>query len=108
MVINMQEITEEQLTQLDHFLLYIYTPFCGTCHVAKSFLDKIEESQQVSICYEIAGSLYPTVMYEYQIESVPCLLIKDHGEIEEKVFTFHSIANIYHYVYEYDPYLFQK
>jgi len=108
MVINMQEITEEQLTQLDHFLLYIYTPFCGTCHVAKSFLDKIEATHQESIFYEMNASLYPTFMQEYQIESVPCLLIKDHGEIKEKVYTFHSIANIYHYVYEYAPYLFQK
>ncbi len=108
MVICVQKISEEQLEQLDHFLLYIYTPFCGTCHLAKSFLDKIESTHQETIFYEMNASLYPSFMQNYEIESVPCLLIKDQNEIKEKVYTFHSVANMYHYIWQYAPYLFQK
>lgn len=103
----MQKVTEEELEELEHFLLYIYTPFCGTCHVAKTFLDKIEATHQEKIFYEMNASLYPDFMQEYKIESVPCLLIKDQGEIKERIYTFYSIANMYQYIYQYAPYLFQ-
>lgn len=108
MVMVVENISEEKLAELDEYLLYIYTPFCGTCHVAKSFLDKIEATHQQSIFYEMNASLHPGFMQRYEIESVPCLLIKEQNEIKEKVYTFHSVANIYHYIWEYAPYLFQK
>jgi len=108
MVVALQAISEKQLEQLDHFLLYIYTPFCGTCHVAKSFLDKIETTHQETIFYEMNASLYPDFMQKHKIESVPCLLIKDEGKIKEKIYTFYSVANMYHYVYQYASYLFRK
>lgn len=108
MVMAVQAISEEQLEQLDDYLLYIYTPFCGTCQLAKSFLDKIEATHQQTIFYEMNASLYPGLMRRYEIESVPCLLIKHENVIKEKVYTFHSVANMYHYVWEYAPHLFKK
>lgn len=103
----MQEITEEKLNQ-DRFLLYIYTPFCGTCSVARSFLEKIESVHQQNIFFEMNASLHPDFMQEYQIESVPCLLIKEGNEIKEKIYAFKSIGNIYSYLIEYKPELFSN
>ncbi|WP_163971579.1 thioredoxin family protein [Oceanobacillus halotolerans] len=102
----MQQITDDIIKQ-DHYLLYIYTPFCGTCSLAKSMLTKIEVVHQQSIFYEMNASLYPEFMQENQIESVPCLLIKDGNEIKEKVYAFQSIGNIYQYLMKYKPNLFQ-
>lgn len=107
-MIDLREITDKQLEQLDQFLLFIYTPFCGTCHVARSFLDKIEAVHQEEIFYEMNASFYPEFMQTFRIESVPCLLIKADGKIKEKVYTFYSVANIYRYVYEYRPDLFKN
>lgn len=104
----MQEITIQQLEQKRDFLLYIHTPFCGTCHIARSFLETIENTHRKEIFAEMNASLYPEFMQKYQIESVPCLLIKQNNEIKEKVYTFHSIPNIYHYLLEYAPQLFRK
>lgn len=103
----MQEITEEALNQ-DRLLLYIYTPFCGTCHVARSFLEKIESVHRQEIFYEMNASLFPEFMQENKIESVPCLMIKEGNEIKEKVYVFHSIGNIYSYLIDYKPELFAK
>src|SRR5690625_995324 len=108
MVVALQAISEKQLEKLDHFLLYIYTPFCGTCHVAKSFLDKIETTHQETIFYEMNASLYPEFMQKHKIESVPCLLIKDEGKIKEKIYIFYLIAYMYHFVYLYEIYLITK
>lgn len=104
----MQEVTGEILENKQDLLLYIHTPFCGTCHIARSFLEKIEKTLKQDIFYEMNASLHPEFMQENQIESVPCLFIKRNGEIKERVYTFFSIANIYHYLLNYAPYLFRQ
>lgn len=103
----MQEISSE-IYEKDRYLLYIYTPFCGTCSLARSMLDKIESVHQQDIFYEMNASINPAFMQEYKIESVPCLLIKENGEIKDKVYAFKSIGNIYSYLMEYKPELFAK
>ncbi|WP_442961047.1 thioredoxin family protein [Pseudogracilibacillus sp. SO30301A] len=104
----MQEITAEQLEQKSDYLLYIHTPFCGTCHVARSFLEKIEKTHQQDIFYEMNASLYPEFMQKYKVESVPCLFVMKDDQVKEKVYTFFSVANIYHYVWTYVPELFRQ
>lgn len=47
-------------------------------------------------------------MQQFKIENVPCLLIYRDGEIKEKIYTFYSIQNIYHYLLEYAPELFDE
>ncbi|WP_414672146.1 thioredoxin family protein [Lentibacillus sp.] len=103
----MQQVTDDVLQQ-EHYLLYIYTPFCGTCALARSMAEKIESVHQQDIFYEMNASLNPEFMQDYMIESVPCLLIKEDGGIKDKVYAFKSIANIYNYLMEYRPELFAK
>lgn len=107
MVIYLQVTTANEIEKMEDFLLFIYSPFCGTCHVARSFLEKIEKTHQKTIFYEMNASLYPKFMQKYQIESVPCLLIQSNDEIKEKIYTFYSIPNIYQYLYTYKRDLFQ-
>lgn len=101
----MKEINAEVLNE-DSYLLFIYTPFCGTCHVARMFLEQIEKTLRQDIFYEMNASYYPEFMQQYKVESVPCLLIKKAGVVVEKVYAFHSIQNIYHYLIEHARYLF--
>lgn len=103
----MRQITEEILKQ-ERFLLYIHTPLCGTCRLARAMLDKIESVHKEEVFYEMNASLYPEFMQEYKVESVPCLLIKDNNELKEKVYAFQSIPNIYTYLMKYKPELFQS
>lgn len=102
----MKEISHEVLEQKE-YLLYIYTPFCGTCHIARTMLEKIEAVHQENIFYEMNASLYPEFMQDNKIESVPCLVIKKDHDITEKIYAFQSIGNIYRYLLEYQPELFQ-
>ncbi|WP_042222640.1 thioredoxin family protein [Oceanobacillus manasiensis] len=103
----MQEITTKQLEDGD-FLLYIYTPFCGTCSLARAMLEKIEQVHKETIFYEMNASLYPEFMMENQVESVPCLFIMKNHQVKEKVYAFQSIPNIYSYLMDYKPELFVK
>lgn len=101
----MKQITEEDLKK-EKFLLYIYSPFCGTCSVARAMLEKIEAIHSTDIFFEMNASYYEGFLHEKQVESVPCLLIMDKNEVKEKIYTFYSIGNIYQYLYEYKPELF--
>jgi len=102
----LREINEQLLTD-DHLLLYIHTPFCGTCHIARAMLEKIESIHNKQIFYEMNASFYPQFMQDEKIESVPCLYIKVDGAVKEKIYAFKSIGNIYQYLYLYRPDLFQ-
>lgn len=101
----MKEIKKENLEE-DNYVIYIHTPFCGTCHMASSMLRQIEAAHNKDIFYNMNASLFPEFMQKEQIESVPCLLIKNNNEIKEKIYTFHSVPNIYTYLIEYQPELF--
>ncbi|TXL64940.1 thioredoxin family protein [Cerasibacillus terrae] len=103
----MIQITEEIL-QKDTYLLYIHSPFCGTCHVAREMLDKIESVHQTDVFYEMNASLYPDFMQTNKVESVPCLFIKKEGIVKEKIYVFRSIPNIYQYLLQYAPQLFRQ
>lgn len=99
-VINLQELTEE-LLQKDNYFLYIHTPFCGTCHLARTMLEQVEQKMEREIFYEMNASLYPNFMQEQQIESVPCLLIKVDGKIEEKIYAFRSVPFLLYHIDKY-------
>ncbi|WP_080875161.1 thioredoxin family protein [Oceanobacillus timonensis] len=88
-------------------ILYIYTPFCGTCSVARAMLENVERLHEEDIFTEMNASMHPDFMQNHKIESVPCLAFVEDGKIVEKVYTFQSTANIYQYLMKYKPELFQ-
>lgn len=104
----MKAISKEILQEEKNLLLFIHTPFCGTCHVARSFLTMIEDTLKQDVFYDMNGSFYEDFLHDHKIESVPCLYIRQNGEWKEKIYTFHSIQNIYAYLLEYAPYLFAE
>ncbi|HZW68684.1 MAG TPA: thioredoxin family protein [Pseudogracilibacillus sp.] len=104
----MIEATAKQLAKKETYLLYIYTPFCGTCHVARQFLEHVEATLQQDIFYEMNAMYEADFMQQYKVESVPCLFIVRNGKVKEKVYTFYSIQNIYNYLLQYAPELFAE
>lgn len=101
----MKEITKEQLND-ESFLLYIYTPFCGTCSVARAMLENIEATHDTTIFFEMNANYQEEFMHRHKVEHVPCLFIKQDNEIKEKIYIFHSTGNIYRYLLKYKPELF--
>lgn len=83
------------IPEKEPFALYVYTSMCGTCQVAGKMLDVIEAAgapvsiERVNISYEEA------LAKQFQIESVPCLLLFKEGEISKKIYAFQSVPYIY-------------
>ncbi|MEH7307624.1 thioredoxin family protein [Neobacillus drentensis] len=71
-------------------LVYFYTPMCGTCQVASKMLRVIRELVEIDIG-KMNLNFYPELARQYEIESVPCLLFVEAGEVKETLYAFHSV-----------------
>ena len=70
---------------------YLYTPMCGTCQVASKMLAVVEELAKDIPMGQANLNFEHAFAYDYQIESVPCLLISEQGKIRDKIYAFHSV-----------------
>ncbi|MFY4775572.1 thioredoxin family protein [Metabacillus sp. RGM 3146] len=89
-----QEITSA-MTDKDRFILYLYTPFCGTCQLAKRMLTIVEETLPDLELYSSNLNYLPEQAAAWEIESVPCLLIFQNGKPTDKVYGFQSVEYLY-------------
>jgi thioredoxin-like negative regulator of GroEL len=71
-------------------LVYFYTPLCGTCHVASRMLGIITQMVDVKIG-KMNLNFYPEIAKSFSIESVPCLMFVQNGEVKETIYAFHSV-----------------
>ncbi|OLN22589.1 thiol reductase thioredoxin [Domibacillus antri] len=75
--------------------LYAYTPMCGTCQVAGRMLDVVE-AMNIDVPLErINLNYYEDLAREFEIESVPCLLLFSNGKLKKKIYAFQSVPYIY-------------
>ena len=68
----MKEIEEHEFKEIedDLFLLYLYTPFCGTCQLAKKMLAVVDAMQPDVPFYENNLNYSPGFAKAFEIESV--------------------------------------
>lgn len=95
----MKEWTKQQWEQTKQHnqlvAFYLYTPMCGTCAVASKMMEVIENLLPEIPIGKANVNFLDQLAFDYQIESVPCLLISNNGEIVEKVYAFQSVPNLY-------------
>ncbi|MFF2755489.1 thioredoxin family protein [Psychrobacillus sp. NPDC058041] len=89
-----REEWEKAKNSPDVSLLYIYTPMCGTCQVASKMMLVIKELVHYSIGQANINYLGNLAM-EYEIESVPCLLIAKNGKVLKKIYAFQSVPYLF-------------
>ena len=74
---------------------YLYTPMCGTCAVASKMMAVVEQLLPEVTFGKANLNFTEQIAYDYQIESVPCLLVSDSGKVTEKVYAFQSVPFLY-------------
>ncbi|MEK9199269.1 thioredoxin family protein [Ureibacillus sp. 179-F W5.1 NHS] len=88
------ETWEQQKEQNSLTAFYLYTPMCGTCAVASKMLDVIETLLPELPLGKANINFLEQLAFDYQIESVPCLLISRDNQVE-KVYAFQSVPYLY-------------
>ncbi|OXS77569.1 thioredoxin family protein [Domibacillus enclensis] len=75
--------------------LYLYTPMCGTCQVAGKMLDVIEAMKVEVPIERINLNYHEELSQQFEVESVPCLLLLQEGKLSKKIYAFQSVPYIY-------------
>lgn len=95
----MEEWTREQweshANTHDKTAFYLYTPMCGTCQVATRMMDVTEQAIQKIPMGKANLNYMEQLAYDFEIESVPCLLITQNGEVVEKIYAFQSVPHLF-------------
>lgn len=78
----MRTLNEQELrSEMDHkgkpLAIFLYTPLCGTCKVARRMLEVAEHLIPEDTLSAADVNMMPQVAQEYQIRSVPALLLMD-------------------------------
>jgi thioredoxin 1 len=76
---------------------YLYTPMCGTCAVASKMMEVITFMRPEIPIGKADLNYVQAIAIDYEIESVPCLLIQKEGSLIHKIYAFQSV-----------PYLLEK
>lgn len=90
-----QQDLELQIKKEDSIFLYLYTPFCGTCQVAGKMLEIVSAMLPELNWGKCNLNYLPQHALQWEIESVPCLVILKNGSIEEKIYAFQSVPFLY-------------
>ncbi|MBB6453467.1 hypothetical protein HNQ94_001916 [Salirhabdus euzebyi] len=81
--------------------IFIHTPLCGTCKLAKKMLETMENIPNVPNIHAMNAFLFPDYMRQFEVKSVPCLAIVRKGALMESIYAFQSIPNVYEKIKQY-------
>lgn len=70
---------------------YLYTPMCGTCAVASKMMEFITVMRPGIPIGKADLNYVQNIAIDYEIESVPCLLIQKDGVLTHKIYAFQSV-----------------
>ncbi|MBP1961751.1 thioredoxin family protein [Paenibacillus aceris] len=96
----MKELTQQQLLECVNkqeasFAVFLFTPFCGTCKVTERMLDIILTMQPNLPLYKSNINFLPQISREWQITSVPCIVIFEQGKEKELMYRMQSVDELY-------------
>ncbi|SDN35986.1 thioredoxin family protein [Alkalicoccus daliensis] len=78
--------------------IYFYTPACGTCALAKSYLTVLKEVPEMPEVLEQDINYLPEAAEKWRIESVPCLIKLENGVITNKLYAFENVTKVYKFL----------
>lgn len=81
--------------------VYAYTPLCGTCQLAGKMVEVAEKIARHFAWGRLDVNYHEEFAIRYGVESVPCLLIFQEGQLMEKIYAFQSVPYIYEKLNQY-------
>ncbi|WP_275899544.1 thioredoxin family protein [Bacillus piscicola] len=92
---RIEDKTQQEIKQLlqerERFLVFFYTPLCGTCTVAEKMLLSLQMLWPEELFVKVNANVVPELLQAEQITSVPCLKVIENGETLQTIYAFHSV-----------------
>ena len=92
-VTNQQRVKINEKKKKKKYLIFGYTPTCGTCKVSERMLDIANEILKLPIT-KIDLNFHPDFSQEHEIQSVPVLMLMSKGEEQKRIYAFQSVPNL--------------
>ncbi len=88
------ELTEKEIVRMieetdEACAVFMYTPFCGTCKWSERMLEIVKHLHPDVRLYKCNLNYTPALTREWQISSVPCLVV-----IRRKVYAMKSVVDL--------------
>lgn len=71
-------------------LIFGYTPMCGTCKMSERMLDIANDIVNLPLV-KIDLNFHPDFSQDYEIQSVPILLIMNYDQEVKRIYAFQSV-----------------
>lgn len=72
-------------------LIYLFTPFCGTCQVSGKMLLVASELLPEITIGKVNLNFMRELAEQWLVESVPCLVFIEEGAVVNKIYAFQSV-----------------
>jgi thioredoxin-like negative regulator of GroEL len=80
------------------FALFLYTPLCGTCKLAERMLEIIMTMEPALPLYKSNINFLPQITREWQIQSVPCIVVAEVGKPKKIIYRMQAVDDLYHHL----------
>ncbi|MBN6202331.1 thioredoxin family protein [Staphylococcus saprophyticus] len=90
---NQQRVNIDEHINQEKYLIFGYTPTCGTCKVSERMLDIANEILKLPTT-KIDLNFHPDFSQEHEIQSVPVLMLMSKGEEQKRIYAFQSVPNL--------------
>ena len=90
---NVIELNDEKFTEKTkegNIVVDCYAPWCGPCKMLSPIIDELAKKINNYTFYKINVDENPDVAEEYNIMSIPTLLIIKDGELKKQILGFKS------------------
>lgn len=76
--------------------LFLFTPLCGTCKVARRMLDVVAEMRPEFPIFSVDANFVPDRLQAWHIQSVPALVYFRHENADIEVqYAFSDVTSLY-------------
>ncbi|MBO3066109.1 MULTISPECIES: thioredoxin family protein [Staphylococcus] len=89
-VTSEQRVDVNKYINEDKYLIFGYTPTCGTCKISERMLDIANDILKLPTI-KMDLNFHPDFSQSYEIQSVPVLLVMSKGEEQKRIYAFQSV-----------------
>jgi hypothetical protein len=94
-------------------VVFLHSPFCGTCHLAERMLDIALEaikaapgdntggnasSDATPVVHRCNVNVSPRLVQTWEVASVPCLIAAIGQDVLGRLYAFHSVDTVYEFL----------
>ncbi|WNQ09115.1 thioredoxin family protein [Paenibacillus aurantius] len=92
---------EQALWRREDAIVFFYTPLCGTCKLAERMLGIVEVMLDRLPLSKANVNFLPERAAQWEITSIPCLVVLKEGKPVHKLYAMHSVDDLYRFLKPY-------